>query len=107
MNTAYTIYQIDTDGLDIREPFISDTLQGHYNNGFQGKEWIADTVPADHYDLYRVRIGEDILHSSEDIDLRKTEDVSEQVQGELEARKKRLEVFADAMEKMSPVKRGR
>lgn len=99
------IYQIDTDGLDIREPFISDALQGHYNNGFQGKEWIADTIPADHYDLRRVRIGEDILHSAEDIDLQNTEDLSEQVQQKLEARKKRLEVFADAMEKMSSAKR--
>lgn len=99
------IYQIDTDGLDIREPFISDTLQGHYNNGFQGKEWIADSVPADHYSLRRVRIGEDILHNAEDIDLQKAEDLSVQVQQKLEARRKRLEVFVDAVEKMSPAKR--
>lgn len=99
------IYQIDADDLDIREPFISDALRRHYNNGFQGKEWIADTVPADNYDLYRVRIGEDILHDAEDMDLQKTEGLSERVRQELEARKRRLEVFADAMEKLSPAQR--
>ena len=40
------IYQINTDGLDIRKPFISEQLKGRYNKSFQGDEWIADIVPA-------------------------------------------------------------
>ncbi len=99
------IYKINTNGLDIRKPFILEQLKGHYNNGFQGDEWIADFVPANNYTLYRVRIGADILHDAEDIDLSKTKDVSEQVQQKLEMRKYRLETFANAMEKISPSKR--
>lgn len=99
------IYQISTEGLDVRKPFISDQLKGHYNNGFQGDEWITDFVPADNYTLYRVRIGSDILHDAENIDLSKTDDISEQVKQKLEMRKYRLETFANAMERMSPMKR--
>ena len=99
------IYQINTAGLDIKKPFISDYLKGHYNNGFQGDEWIADIVPANNYTLYRVRIGADILHDAEDIDLSRTENISEQVKQNLEMRKDRLETFANAMERISPIKR--
>ena len=99
------IYQISTEGLDVRKPFISDQLKGHYNNGFQGDEWITDFVPADNYALYRVRIGADILHDAEDIDLSKPDDISEQIKQELEMRKYRLETFANAIGKMSPMKR--
>lgn len=99
------IYQISTEGLDVRKPFISDQLKGHYNNGFQGDEWITDFVPANNYTLYRVRIGADILHDAEDIDLSKTDDISEQIKQKLEMRKYRLETFANAMERMSPMKR--
>lgn len=99
------IYQINTDGLDVRKPFISDQLKGHYNNGFQGDEWIADIIPANNYALYRVRIGADILHDAEDIDLLRIKNISEQVKQKLEMRKYRLETFANAMERMSPMKR--
>lgn len=99
------IYKINTDGLDVRKPFISDQLKGHYNNGFQGDEWIADIIPANNYALYRVRIGADILHDAEDIDLLRIKNISEQVKQKLEMRKYRLETFANAMERMSPMKR--
>ncbi len=99
------IYKINTDGLDVRKPFISDQLKGHYNNGFQGDEWIADIIPANNYALYRVRIGTDILHDAEDIDLLRIKNISEQVKQKLEMRKYRLETFANAMERMSPMKR--
>uniref|UniRef100_UPI003FF13713 hypothetical protein n=1 Tax=Candidatus Ventrenecus sp. TaxID=3085654 RepID=UPI003FF13713 len=99
------IYRINTNGLDVRKPFIVGYLKGHYNNGFQGDEWIADIVPASNYELYRVRIGADILHDAEDIDLSKKDDISERVKQKLEMRKYRLETFANAMERMSPIKR--
>lgn len=99
------IYQISTEGLDVRKPFISEQLKGHYNNGFQGDEWITDIVPADNHTLYRVRIGADILHDAENIDLSKTDDISEQVKQKLEMRKYRLETFVNAMERMAPMKR--
>jgi len=43
------VLKIDTEGLEIREPEISEALKGHYNNGFEGKEWIADEVPSTNY----------------------------------------------------------
>ncbi len=94
------IYKIDTKGLDIRTPRITSYLTGDYNNHFKGDEWITDSVPASNYTLYRVRIGKDIIHDAEDIDLSKHEDVSEQVKKKLEMRKYRLETFANAMERI-------
>lgn len=99
------IYQINPVGLDVRKPFISKQLMGHYNNGFQGDEWIADIIPASNYELYRVRIGADILHDAEDIDLLRTSDISKAVKEIIEKRKYRLETFAIAMEKMPLMKR--
>lgn len=99
------IYQINTSGIDVREPFISDQLKGHYNNGYQGKEWITDVVPSNNYSLYRVRIGSDILHEQQDIDLSKIDDISKYLKEELEMRKYRLQVFASALEQMPTNKR--
>lgn len=99
------IYQINTDGLNVRKPFICDQLKGHYNNGYEGDEWIADIVPANNYLLYRVRIGADILHDAEDVDLINIENISEYVKHQIEMRKYRLEIFANAMEKMPLMKK--
>ncbi len=43
------VVEVITKGLDVRKPKISPVLEGHYNNGFEGDEWIADEVPSDHY----------------------------------------------------------
>lgn len=99
------IYKINTEGLDIRRPFITRYLTGHYNNGYQGDEWIADAVPAHNYELYRVRIGADILHDVEDIQLARVENLEETVKQKLEARKARLETFVDAIERLPLTKR--
>ena len=99
------IYQINTNGLDIRKPFISEQFKGQYNNGFQGDEWITDIVPASNYTLYRVRIGADVLHDAEDIDLSSVEDIKKQVRRKLEMRKYKLEMFANAMERIPSIKR--
>lgn len=99
------IYQINISGIDVREPFISDQLKGHYNNCYQGKEWIADVVPSSNYSLYRVRIGSDILHEQQDIDLSKTDNISEYLKQELEMRKYRLQIFTSDLEQMPTNKR--
>jgi len=41
--------EIDTDGLEIRPPKIRSSLDGVYNNGFEGDEWIADEISPKHY----------------------------------------------------------
>jgi hypothetical protein len=43
------IVEVRTEGLHVRKPNISPELRGHYNNGFEGDEWIADEVPSGHY----------------------------------------------------------
>lgn len=43
--TCGIVYEIDTNGIDIRKPQIRPELQGVYNNEFEGDEWIADKVP--------------------------------------------------------------
>jgi len=48
------VVDIDTNGLDIRQPKITEALQGVYNNGFQGDEWIADSIPPSHYRIKKL-----------------------------------------------------
>ena len=101
------IYKINTDGLNVRQPFITDYLKGHYNNGFQGHEFITDYIPAESYDLIRVRIGADLLHDQQDLDLSDENKVKEKIKNIIEMRKYRLEVFGMAMEQFSSNERRR
>ncbi len=48
------IVEIDTKGLVIRKPIIIPVLQGHYNNGYAGDEYIADSVPPEKYRVVRL-----------------------------------------------------
>lgn len=48
------IYEINTNGLTIREPEIAPVWKGHYNNGFEGKEWIADKIPPEFYKINKL-----------------------------------------------------
>jgi hypothetical protein len=59
-----------TEGLDLRQPFITRNLQGVYNNGFQGKEFIADRIPAKHVEVAGLRLGPDTLHKGQEYPLR-------------------------------------
>ena len=52
------ILEIKTDGLNIREPKIHPTWQGHYNNGFKGKEWILDSIPPEKYKVKELIFSE-------------------------------------------------
>ena len=99
------IYDIDTTGLNVRRPFISSVLSGHYNNGYEGDEWICDLVPKEKYSLIRVRIGADILHDCEDIRIDNPDNIKDIVKKKLEERKKRLEIFIDVIKKMPSFKR--
>lgn len=95
------IYKINTDGLNVRQPFITDYLKDSYNNGFQGHEFITDYIPSESYDLIRVRIGADLLHDQQDLDLSDETKVKEKIKDIIEMRKYRLEVFGMAMEQFS------
>ncbi len=51
------ICAITTEGLAVREPRITNALLGVYNNGYAGKEWIADSVPPTHYRPTQLVLG--------------------------------------------------
>ncbi|MBP7134616.1 MAG: hypothetical protein QG633_60 [Patescibacteria group bacterium] len=51
------VLEIDTVDLAVREPRIDPVYRGHYNNGFQGKEWIADVIPPSNYHVKMLTLG--------------------------------------------------
>ncbi len=55
------LYQIDPTGLDVRKPWVTDYLKSVYNNGFEGHEWIADSVPPENYQVLQLKLGRDLL----------------------------------------------
>jgi hypothetical protein len=100
-------YRISTQGLNIRKPWINPVLQGLYNNGFEGDEWIADKIPAENYELMSVQIGKDLLHDEQYVDLSDIGSIKERTTQILEQRKARLEVFAQEMSKILKAQRAK
>lgn len=98
-------YKISTKDLNVRNPWISDALQGVYNNGWSGDEWITEKIPAENYEIMQVMIGKDMLHDTQYIDLDDIEHLKENTINILEQRKARLEVFAQEMSKIPKAKR--
>lgn len=90
------VYEIDTNGLDIRRPWITDILQGHYNNGYDGDEWITDYIPKQNYKIIRFHIGSDLLHDEIKIYVGdNVDEMQQQVIKVVEERRKRLLQFAE------------
>ena len=98
-------YKISTENLNIKRPWISDALQGVYNNGWNGDEWITDKIPAGNYEIMQVMIGEDMLHDTEYIELDDIEHLKERTIDILKQRKARLEIFAKEISKIPAEKR--
>lgn len=48
------VIEVDTTNLAIREPKMIPALQGHYNNGYQGYEWIADEIQPSNYRVIKL-----------------------------------------------------
>ena len=99
------VYHINTDGMDIREPFICDALGGHYNNGFYGKEWIADVVPKGNIEIVNVKIARDLLHNEQVITNEYDGTFKEQVDKIIKDRVSRLQELANELEKLPESKR--
>ncbi|MEI6850648.1 MAG: hypothetical protein WCK26_01625 [Candidatus Saccharibacteria bacterium] len=94
-------YQIDTNGLDVRKPFILDVWQSHYNNGFKGDEWISDSVPATNHEITRLKIGRDILHDPKVIEVSDDPEIAfEELRMEIDRRLGRLAVACDIIESL-------
>ena len=71
------IYKIDTEGTDVHRPWISDALKGHYNNGYEGEEWVSLNLPKDSYEVSAITIGSDILHDKEDCTSKTKEEITQ------------------------------
>ncbi len=98
------IYEINPDGLAVRKPKIAPIWQGHYNNGFRGDEYITDKIPADHYQVIQAKIGSDLLHEAEEIDVTDIKKAEEELKQKAELRRYRLEALASYLTKLPPNK---
>jgi hypothetical protein len=100
------IVEIDTKNLPIRKPNIIPALQGHYNNGFQGDEYITETVPPENYRvvcLVLSRFANDSERFIVDVPDSKPETVKnalEKIQTEFEVRKQAANKFVSFLESM-------
>lgn len=94
------VYKISTNNLDVHKPWITSTLQGHYNNGYMGDEWIAEKIPVENYRIEKVVVGEDILHPKKEIVFENQEEILSIINEELEERKKRLINFEKFIESL-------
>lgn len=87
-------YEISSDGLDIREPYITPSLKGHYNNGYIGREWIADEIPEGQYRVASIKVGPDVIHSGVEFKVEESiENTVELVKKEIETRMGRLAIL--------------
>lgn len=101
------LYHIDTEGVNIREPFICSSLTGDYNNNRPGKEWIADRVPSKNVNVMHVHIGSDILHGEKIIVNDGSINLSEAVDREITNRLSRLQELANEISGLSELERRR
>jgi len=46
--------EVTTASLPIRRPKIAPQWQGHYNNGYEGDEWIANEIPKENYRVIKI-----------------------------------------------------
>lgn len=96
------IYEIDTEGLEVRTPWISSGLRGHYNNGFVGDEWIADKIPAENYCVICIVIGKDFLHEEVRIPVKDIESAKTQLDEIIKKREEHFRRFHEVIKQLKP-----
>lgn len=99
------LYEIDTNGLDVRQPWITAHLKGHYNNGYEGDEWIAESIPASNYRTKKIIISQDYLHDSKSIEPTDLESDADKIITDVRRRSARLREFVLEMSKLEPFER--
>lgn len=99
------VYKIDTYGIGVHKPWISSQLTGHYNNGFQGDEWVAEVIPSTNYIVEEAIIGPDLLHDAQKINVSNIIEAEQQIKIIVERRKEQLELLGKELEKLTPMKR--
>jgi hypothetical protein len=101
------IHEIDTNGVDVRIPKINGPMKGLYNNGFQGDEYIADSIPANNHKIKQFRVGADLLHDGIDIDVDEygIGVAAEKVRETVERRLGRLSLLTSELTNMTDARR--
>ncbi len=102
------VFQISPEHCEnLRKPWITAALEGHYNNGFDGEEWIADKIKTGGYSVTRIEIGRDILHDSKSKNIESWQDIQkiqEQACKVLKDRETHLEQFNREISKLPAIK---
>lgn len=94
------VYTITTDGLNIREPWICKSMSGHYNNGFAGKEWLADAIPVSNYRITKFIISADWLHPEQIIHVTDLNEAHTTIENILRQRRIRLQRLHAVIEQL-------
>jgi len=98
------VYTINSKGINARQPWITTGLRGQYNNGIDGHELIADSIPPQNYAVSRIMIGRDYLHDDELVECTDILLAEKQTKEKVEMRKYRLELFANELRTLPPEK---
>ena len=109
------VYEIDTQNLAIKKPWISKQLEGHYNNGYGGEEWITTTsetvkkhiIPKESYRITDIVVGNDFLNNRVKLDISNLSDekIKEKVLETIERRKVGYDLFLDQVHTYPPEQR--
>ncbi len=103
MPSISVVMEIDTNGLDIKEPWIDPQLKGHYNNGYQGQELISrEAIPITNISYSNVIIGPDLLHNKTELGNMPASKIHDVVKRELEGRERSLERMHEFLSKEDP-----
>lgn len=98
------LVEIRTKNLSIRRPKISPTLHGHYNNGFQGEELIADAVPKENFRIKKLFLSKgfrdsevfDVLEMSDD----EIREIIDSIKKKFDQEKTRANLFKSFIESL-------
>jgi len=99
------IYEIDTTGLNVRKPWISMSLNAVYNNGFSGNEWIADEVPISNYRVKTIKVGADLLHDQQIIEVSDILSAEQELWKIMRIRRQHLKDFCEELRHLPQNKR--
>lgn len=102
------VYEVNPGNLpNLRKPKITSVLEGHYNNGFSGDEWICDYIPKENYCVSMACVGYDSLFESKSFDMqgKSRDEILKLIESETTMREVRLKEFASILETMPEIKR--
>lgn len=91
------VYKINSRGINAHRPWITSYLKALENNGTEGREFIAEVIPPQNYNVVNIMIGRDFLHDEEFVECTNISLAEKQTKEKMEMRKYRLELFANEL----------